>query len=59
MSVVPSKIDTQSTVKDVQTGEEPSDNDPIDDYEMGYGTAPDHPVSTSSSTETINRSLST
>lgn len=40
MAVDPSKIEVRSTVKDAWTGGEPSDNDPMDEYEMGYGTAP-------------------
>lgn len=40
MAIDPSLIETESTVKDAQTGGKPSDNDPFDEYKMGYGTAP-------------------
>jgi hypothetical protein len=40
MAVDPSKIEVRSSVRDARTGGEPSDNDPMDEYEFDYGTAP-------------------
>ncbi|MUW14643.1 hypothetical protein GJ633_08160 [Halorubrum sp. CBA1125] len=37
MSVDPDLIETESSVKDARTGDSPTDNDPLEEFQWGYG----------------------